>query len=74
MKNLLTLVFIFFFAIGSLCAQTPDNGGSAGGSSTGGGSTIVGGSAAGGDATGDEGCYKIAIYTDWGYYVGVFYI
>ena len=42
MKNLLTLVFIFFFAIGSLCAQTPDNGGSAGGSSTGGCSTTNG--------------------------------
>ena len=42
MKNLLTLVFIFFFAIGSLCAQTPDNGDSGGEPSIGGCSTTNG--------------------------------
>ena len=42
MKNLHTLVIMLFFAVGSLCAQTPDNGGSAGGSSTGGCSTTNG--------------------------------
>ena len=42
MKNLHTLVIMLFFAVGSLCAQTPDNGGSRGGLSIGGCSTTNG--------------------------------
>ena len=42
MKNLHTLVIMLFFAVGSLCAQTPDNGGSGGEPLIGGCSTTNG--------------------------------